>query len=759
MILISNSRLAVCLLVLTVLSPITAACSRSPETTRDRYLDSGNRYFTEGKYREAVIEYRNAVNADGRSGEARRRLAAAYLRTGDPASGLREQVRAADLLPQDAAAQIEAGNLLLLAGRFEDAKGRAKAALALDPANLGAQVLLGNSLAGLKDFDGAITEVEEALRLDPDRINTYATLGTLQLAKGQRDTAEATFQQAVTHQPRSADAQLALATFYWATGQMPKAEAGLRAALAINAQDARANRAMAAFLIGSCRRAEAEPYLIAAADSAPTAAGRVSLADYYVAMGRTEDASTLLRRIASEPGYESVAKLRLATIEFRAGRNDQATTLIDSILGHTPDDTEALLLKAGLSAARNQLDEAITLTTRAVTADPRSARARFALGRLYLRGHQLTEAKESFLEVLRLNPRAAGAQTELAKLYLAEGAVDKSMEFARQAITNDSGAGDARLTLARALIGRRNAAEAAPIVEQLQRAYPQSPAVAAQAGLLAVLKNDRAAASSAFTRALELDPDHVEAVAGLVSLDIVARQPDAARARVVSLLERRPSDSSAQLLAGRTFESIGDQRAEGAFRKAIETNPRNLEAYLALGRFYMRGNRLADAQREYEAAATRSSSPVAALTMVGIIQQSRGLTDQARQTYERVLQHDANAPIAANNLAWIYADSGVSLDIALQLAQTAKGALPKSTEVSDTLGWVFYRKGLLPQAIREFQQSVEGDPANPQYQFHLGLAWAKQGDTARAKKALETALQLRLADEDAAEARRAISAL
>ena len=97
------------------------------------------------------------------------KLAASYLQTGDVLNGLREQVRAADLLPANNDAQIEAGNLLLLAGRFEDAKARATRVIAADASNVNAQILLGNALAGLKDLDGAINEVEEALKLDPDR--------------------------------------------------------------------------------------------------------------------------------------------------------------------------------------------------------------------------------------------------------------------------------------------------------------------------------------------------------------------------------------------------------------------------------------------------------------------------------------------------------------------------------------------------------------------------------------------------------------
>lgn len=40
-----------------------------------------------------------------------------------------------------------------------------------------------------------------------------------------------------------------------------------------------------------------------------------------------------------------------------------------------------------------------------------------------------------------------------------------------------------------------------------------------------------------------------------------------------------------------------------------------------------------------------------------------------------------------------------TLDRAVQLAEEAHRQLPSRPEVSDTLGWVYYKKGLLPLAI------------------------------------------------------------
>jgi len=61
--------------------------------------------------------------------------------------------------------------------------------------------------------------------------------------------------------------------------------------------------------------------------------------------------------------------------------------------------------------------------------------------------------------------------------------------------------------------------------------------------------------------------------------------------------------------------------------------------------------------------------------------------------------------------------------------------------VSDTLGWIYYKKNVYVKAIGLLKDSTEKLPNNPVYHYHLGMAYVKNGDTALAKQALTRALQ------------------
>jgi len=114
----------------------------------------------------------------------------------------------------------------------------------------------------------------------------------------------------------------------------------------------------------------------------------------------------------------------------------------------------------------------------------------------------------------------------------------------------------------------------------------------------------------------------------------------------------------------------------------------------------------------------------------------------------------ANAGVAANNLAWIYAEDG-RLEEALKLATVAQAQL-KRPEAEDTLGWVYYRKGLVQHAIGAFERAANKSPNNPVYQYHLGLAQMKQGNDAQGRASLKRALALKSDFNGADDARKAL---
>src|SRR5262245_4481425 len=136
--------------VILVLASLVASCRQDPRKLKERYLASGDQYVSQKNYREAVIQYRNAVAIEGTAGDIRLKLGTVYEALGENRNALGEYVRAADLMPDNDQAQLQAGKMLVAYRRFDEAKARATKVLEKDPKNVNALIVLGNALAGLK---------------------------------------------------------------------------------------------------------------------------------------------------------------------------------------------------------------------------------------------------------------------------------------------------------------------------------------------------------------------------------------------------------------------------------------------------------------------------------------------------------------------------------------------------------------------------------------------------------------------------------
>ena len=91
-------------------------------------------------------------------------------------------------------------------------------------------------------------------------------------------------------------------------------------------------------------------------------------------------------------------------------------------------------------------------------------------------------------------------------------------------------------------------------------------------------------------------------------------------------------------------------------------------------------------------------------------------------------------------------DGAQLADEAVQLAQRVVGRYPQEHGFADTLGWVYYKKGLFPAAVEQLRKAVtfaaNRGQDNAAYRYRLGLALIGMGDRAGARRELEQAVRL-----------------
>ena len=747
----SSGLLAVCAGVL-----FAAACHNKPAD----HIKRAENYLKQKKFREAILEYRTALQQDAQLGEARLKLADIYSQQGDTQNAYREYIRAADVLPDNVDAQLKAGAMLLMGNRLAEAKTKAESVLKKQPRNAQALMLLGNALAGLDDVAGAFEKLNQAIEADPNSGVGYSNLGALQLSRGDRQLAEASFKRAVSASPSSVTARVALAQFYRSQNRSEDSENALKEALEIDPKNVQVNSNLIELYIRTGRAAEAEAPIKTVAEVLNNADGHLALVEYYVRMHRSKEAVPILEKLAQDKETYAMATARLAAINYEEGRSQEAHKALDEVLKREPKNRDALLLKAQILTLEQKFDSALQFAYAAASSDPgRAADPNLLAAKIYQAKGQLEEAQDGYKKVLTQQPNSVSAQVALSQLYANNGDSKAAVELARTAVATDPTSVQAHLTLARNLVlsGDSNGAEKE--IKLLRENLPPSATVEAELGRLFLSRNDPTAARSAFTKALSLASGSPEALAGLVGLDLAAKNQSAAIGRIETRLREAPNDAHAWFLAAETYVSIPDlARAETALKKTLELDSSNLRAFAMLGSLYGAQNKLDQALQEFETWAAREPRSVVAQTMIGMLYERQRRLPEAQKAYLHALEIDPHTPIAANNLAWQYAQSG-NLDLALQLAQVAKAQMPAEAQFNDTLGWIYYKRDVFDEAIPLFQQAISREPRNAEFVYHLGMTYVKQGEDAMAIATLKKALSLSSAFEGADDARKAIADL
>ncbi len=91
--------------------------------------------------------------------------------------------------------------------------------------------------------------------------------------------------------------------------------------------------------------------------------------------------------------------------------------------------------------------------------------------------------------------------------------------------------------------------------------------------------------------------------------------------------------------------------------------------------------------------------------------------------YKRIIALDPTNAQAHNNLSFLYSTLGVNLKQALREARIANQLKPDNPYLQDTLGWAYYRNGMLQDALKVLKKAVAAKPDLADVHFHLASVY------------------------------------
>lgn len=736
---------------------LTSACTSRRDSNHAIKLER------DGNFTAALDIYRaqlskTAPQDSKRLSELNYRIGECLMGMERPAEAFSAYNKAVELNESHTMAHLRLGELYLLSGSGEKASEQARAALNRG-ANIDALALLGAAAAANGNTEVAKDAFSRVLLAEPRRVKVSISLAEIYSREGKIEDARRVLLDSGKAQPTSAAPLLALGRLEEQEGNVKEAEQAYRdAAKAEDSPDT--NLRMAQFLQRSGRVDEAEEILRKVDMMRPQFP--TALSDFEMVSGRAPKASsTYLNALRSsgpprarDSSSEAVARreqraqmiARLVEADLESGRVPKQTETSAVIIAPAKlarmhldefrselDSGTAHMLEAEIALAEDDLPLASVHANAAVGVAPESAASHYVLGVVKYRSGDPSGARAEWELALDQQATFVPARLALTSYLLKAGDYGAAQQFIVPAVREEPGNLEALILFARVLIGQRSYAPAAVIAKRAQIVSPDSAEPHMLTGQIALEQDRPGEALVHFQQAVLLEPRSREAVEGLTN---VYRSGKISRAMLMKMESIAAADKPSPTLmeiTGRLFADRGWlDDAKRCLRKSLELDASRSSAAAALASVQARTGEYSEAQDS----AARIGDVSQLLTALRAHERQDLTTAVAN--YEAAVRAGEKSGVAANNLAWIYAEQGNNLDRALELATRARDQAPDNAGVVDTLGYVYLKRREYTQAISALERArdmvmVSGDHETlAEVKRHLAEAYLRAGQPDRA---------------------------
>lgn len=705
-----------------------AACSSTGAVKA--HIERGEAYLAERQFQEASLEFRSAIELDKNSAAAHFGLARAFEGQERFSETVEELRKAVELDKTNAETRVKLGNYLLLAQlpQHEQVEKLVREIFAINADHIEGHVLQASLMAVKNHATSEIVALlEKAVSLDPRRIETYLSLARFYTSRQKNPEAEKTFERAFAVNEKSALAHIEFARYLDAQNRASEAEKHYLRATEVEPATREPLEALAGFYFARQELAKAEETYQKLANLNPNRPeDKTLLADFYSAVDRADDALKIYGEILTAKPEFVRARARLGEIHLQNNRTDAASEQVTEILSRNSKDVQGLTLRARIALKTGEAENAIKNLQEALKQEPGNRLALYYMADAQLRAGEFDQARSFVAELERYHPEYFHARLLNAQISFNAGEPENAWrqsddllkELEKAAPSREISAATLKelrvnALLARATanlqLGREPAARAD--LTAAQAVAPNSSGVFLSLASAARRGKYPAEAAAFYEKVLQLDANNFDALSGFVAAKIRQKDFAAAHAQVERAIQsggRGKIQAALLYLKAQIFSAENKlAEAENALQQSIALNADYLPAYQAYAGLFVGQNQIDRAIEKYRQILERSPTNDEALTLIGMLEESRGNVDLAMENYREALKANPNAAIAANNLAWLIADTGRgNLDEALALANNLVGKYQNEPAFADTLGWVFHKKGNREMAIAQIRRAV-----------------------------------------------------
>jgi tetratricopeptide (TPR) repeat protein len=564
---------------------------------------------------------------------------------------------------------------------------------------------------------------------------------TREFKSGAYDSAKIDYLKVLQNDPANASAYARLGQIWLEEGVPLRAGTFLKKAAELSPDDsdnrlrlARAYQALGALV-------EARKEALAVLQQVPDdGQALVLLAELARTAEEVSAAEQLLKKFPSKE--TDSYQLASANIALRKTDVSAAQEAIEKALRDNPKSPEAHQARGLLKLRQKDQKGALADLKAAAELGPVRSNFQVTYAELLWQTSGASAVTAQLREVTRKAPDFAPGWTLLGRVAFAAKQYDQALALLENVFSRDPANVDARLLEADILLARRQPEKAIAALEKVDQTYPGLPQLKYRLAQAYLQTDKPIQAASALDQALAKNPFFTEAILARAELNVRSGHATAAINPLEDLVKRHPELKAAQFLLADAYSGSGRiSDAANIFREQIKASREDPEPYLFLGLTQVQQDKTDEARSSFERVLELAPGNRLALEqLTNLDLKAKDYAAASRRTQDQIARHPDSA-------------SAYFLDGKVKMAEhkwtDAETALKKTLELNpnsgpayDLLVASYLATQRLSQAAQELEILLSKAPANQNALMTLAAIREKQKDYSKAREVYEKLLAL-----------------